>query len=50
LSHPFDIWLSYHPGTGRTPTGRPWIGWLVATFNSAKFQWFKDEFLDPMEL
>jgi hypothetical protein len=50
LSRPFEIWLSYHPGNDRIRKMRRKVGWLVAVFDPAKFQWFKDEFLDPMEL
>src|SRR5204862_4845449 len=37
---PFDIWLSYHPGSGRIPRIRRTIDWLVEAFNPAKFPWF----------
>jgi hypothetical protein len=50
LRRPSDIWLSYHPRNGRSPRGSALIGWLVAAFNPARFQWVNDEFLDPMEL
>jgi DNA-binding transcriptional LysR family regulator len=46
----FDIWLSYHPGSGRIPRVRRMIDWLVEAFNSAKYPWFKDEFIHPREL
>jgi DNA-binding transcriptional LysR family regulator len=46
----FDIWLSYHPGSGRIPRVRRMIDWLVEAFNPAKFPWFKDEFIHPREL
>jgi DNA-binding transcriptional LysR family regulator len=49
LRRPFDIWLSYHPGSGRIPRVRRMIDWLVEAFNPAKFQWFKDEFVHPRE-
>ncbi len=49
LRRPFDIWLSYHPGTGRIPRVRHMIDWLVEAFNPAKFPWFKDEFVHPRE-
>lgn len=42
----YDIWLSYHPGNGRIARIRHW---LVDTFNPAKFQWFKHEFIHPSE-
>ncbi len=46
----FDIWLSYHPGSGRIPRVRRMIDWLVEAFNPAKYPWFKDEFVHPREL
>jgi len=45
-----DIWLSYHPGSGRIPRVRHMIDWLIEAFNSAKYPWFGDEFLHPREL
>ncbi len=50
LRRPFDIWLSYHPGSGRIPRVRHMIDWLVDAFNPVKFPWFKDEFIHPREL
>lgn len=49
LRRPYDIWLSYHPGSGRIPRVRRMIDWLVEAFNPAKFPWFKDEFVHPRE-
>jgi DNA-binding transcriptional LysR family regulator len=49
LRRPFDIWLSYHPGSSRIPRVRHMIDWLVEAFNPAKFPWFKDEFIHPCE-
>ena len=49
LRQPFDIWLSYHPGSGRIPRVRHMIDWLVEAFNPAKFPWFRDEFVHPRE-
>jgi DNA-binding transcriptional LysR family regulator len=49
LHWPYDIWLSYHPGSGRIPRVRQMIDWLVEAFNPAKFPWFKDEFIHPSE-
>jgi DNA-binding transcriptional LysR family regulator len=46
----FDIWLSFHPSSSRIPRMRHMIDWLVDAFNSAKYPWFKDEFLHPREL
>jgi DNA-binding transcriptional LysR family regulator len=45
----YDIWLSYHPGSGRIPRVRQMIDWLVEAFNPVKFPWFKDEFIHPSE-
>ena len=46
----FDIWLSYHPGSGRIPKVRSMIDWLLEAFNSAKYPWFGDAFIHPREL
>src|SRR6202171_5845591 len=45
LRGPFDIWLSYHRGSGRIQRVRHMIDWLVEAFNPAKFPWFRDGFL-----
>jgi DNA-binding transcriptional LysR family regulator len=45
-----DIWLSYHPGSGRIPRVRHMIDWLIEAFNPAKYPWFGDDFLHPREL
>jgi DNA-binding transcriptional LysR family regulator len=50
LRRPFDIWLSYHPGSGRIPRVRSMIDWLVEAFNPVRFPWFKDEFIHPNDL
>lgn len=50
LRRPLDIWLSFHPGSGRIPRIRCMIDWLVDAFNPKKFPWFKDEFIHPNEL
>jgi DNA-binding transcriptional LysR family regulator len=49
LRRSHDIWLSYHPGSGRIPRVRHMIDWLVEAFNPAKFPWFSDEFIHPRE-
>jgi len=41
LRRPFDIWLSYHPGSGRIPRVRRMIDWLWS-FHPAKSV-FRDE-------
>ena len=47
LRQSFDIWLSYHPSSGRIPRVRRMIDWLVEAFNPAKYPWFKDDFVHP---
>src|SRR6476620_6450721 len=49
LQRPCDIWLSYHPGSGRIPRVRHMIDWLIEAFNPGKYPWFKDEFIHPSE-
>jgi DNA-binding transcriptional LysR family regulator len=49
LRQSLDIWLSYHPSSGRIPRVRHMIDWLIEAFNPAKFPWFKDEFVHPNE-
>jgi DNA-binding transcriptional LysR family regulator len=49
LNRSFDIWLSYHPGSGRIPRVRHMIDWLEEAFNPAKYPWFRDEFVHPRE-
>jgi DNA-binding transcriptional LysR family regulator len=46
----FDIWLSYHPTSGRIPRVRQMIDWLVEAFNPAKYPWFRDELIHPGEI
>jgi DNA-binding transcriptional LysR family regulator len=46
----FDIWLSYHPGSGRLPKVRNMIDWLIEAFNPVKYPWFGDDFIHPREL
>jgi len=46
----FEIWLSYHPGSGRIPRVRHMIDWLIEAFNPAKYPWFGDQFVHPREL
>jgi DNA-binding transcriptional LysR family regulator len=46
----FDIWLSYHPGSGRIPRVRSMVDWLIGAFNPAKYPWFGDDFVHPREL
>jgi DNA-binding transcriptional LysR family regulator len=46
----FDIWLSFHPTSGRIPRVRHTIDWLIEAFNPAKYPWFRNEFIHPREL
>jgi DNA-binding transcriptional LysR family regulator len=46
----FDIWLSYHPGSGRIPRVRNMVDWLIEAFNPVKYPWFGDDFVHPREL
>lgn len=50
LRRSFDIWLSYHPDSNRTPRVRRTIDWIVDTFSPAKYPWFGDEFVHPHDL
>jgi DNA-binding transcriptional LysR family regulator len=50
LNWSFDIWLSYHPTSGRIPRVRQMIDWLTEAFNPAKYPWFRDELIHPREL
>jgi len=43
----FDIWLSYHPTSGRIPKVRQMIDWLTEIFTPAKYPWFRDEPIHP---
>jgi DNA-binding transcriptional LysR family regulator len=49
LRFSYDIWLSYHPGSGRIPRVRHMIDWLLEAFNPAKYPWFRDDFVHPRE-
>jgi DNA-binding transcriptional LysR family regulator len=49
LRRSYDIWLSYHQGSGGIPRVRRMIDWLVEAFNPTRFPWFKDEFIHPSE-
>jgi DNA-binding transcriptional LysR family regulator len=45
-----DIWLTYHPDSGKIPRVRRLIDWLVDAFSPKKFPWFRDEFIHPDDL
>src|SRR5260221_5744274 len=49
LRRSFDIWLAYHPGSGRIPRVRHMTYWLVEAFSPARVPWFEDEFIHPSE-
>src|ERR1700757_4908100 len=46
----FDIWLSFHPSSGRIPRMGHMIDWLVGGFNFPKKPRVKEVFLHPQEL
>jgi len=50
MCRPFDIWLSYHPDSGRIPRVRKMIDWIIESFNPVRFPWFCDTFIHPTEL
>ncbi len=50
LIFPFDVWLTYHPDAAQTPKVRRLIDWVIDSFDSRKYPWFRDEFIHPREL
>jgi DNA-binding transcriptional LysR family regulator len=50
LRFSLDIWLTYHPDAGRIPRVRRMIDWLIESFDSRQFPWFRDEFIHPNDL
>ncbi len=50
LHFQFDIWLTYHPDAARIPRVRRMIDWIIDSFDSRKFPWFRDEFIHPNDL
>lgn len=46
----FDVWLTYHPDAARIPKVRLLIDWVIESFDSKKFPWFRDEFIHPRDL
>jgi DNA-binding transcriptional LysR family regulator len=50
LRFSFDIWLTYHPDSGRIPRVRRMIDWLIESFDPRQFPWFRDEFIHPNDL
>lgn len=45
-----DIWLVYHPDSGRIPRVRLLIDWLIDAFSASKYPWFADQFVHPSKL
>ncbi|MDP4004733.1 LysR family transcriptional regulator [Methylobacterium sp. NEAU K] len=45
-----DIWLTYHPDSERIGRVRRVIDWLRASFDPARYPWFRDEFIHPRDL
>ena len=50
LNFSFDIWLTYHPDAARSPRVRRLIDWVIESFDSRQFPWFRDEFIHPRDL
>lgn len=50
LRFSFPIWLTYHADAARIPRVRRMIDWIIDSFDSRKFPWFKDEFVHPNDL
>jgi DNA-binding transcriptional LysR family regulator len=46
----YDIWLTYHPGVKKIARVQRVIDWLVASFDSREFPWFRDDFIHPNDL
>jgi DNA-binding transcriptional LysR family regulator len=47
--YPRDIWLAHHPDVARIPRVRHVLDWIVDSFDSRRFPWFRDEFVHPGE-
>jgi DNA-binding transcriptional LysR family regulator len=45
-----DIWLTYHPDAERIERVRRAIDWIRASFDGARFPWFRDGFIHPRDL
>ena len=50
LRFSFDIWLTYHPEAKRIPRVKRSLEWIVESFDSRHFPWFRDEFIHPNDL
>src|SRR5207302_942412 len=46
---PFDIWLSYHPDSGKLARVRRMIEWAIEVFDPQNNPWFRDDFVHPSE-
>ncbi len=44
-----DIWLVYHPDSGRQARVKSMIEWLLEMFSPRRFPWFGDRFLHPKD-
>jgi DNA-binding transcriptional LysR family regulator len=42
-----EIWLTYRSDAKRTARIRKTIDWIVRSFDSARFPWFREEFIHP---
>ncbi len=47
LQTQFDIWMTYHPDTGKTKRVAAVRRWLKESFDSKQFPWFRDEYIPP---
>ncbi len=50
LRHAYEIWLSFHKDTRRSPLKAAVLEWLKATFDPARFPWFSDTYQDPADI
>ncbi|MCZ8043245.1 MAG: LysR substrate-binding domain-containing protein, partial [Beijerinckiaceae bacterium] len=45
-----DIWLAYHPQSATLPHVRRTIDWIVASFDPARFPWFRETYVSPEDI
>lgn len=45
----FDIWMTYHPDTGKAPRMVATRNWLRQVFSQKHHPWFRDEFIPPSQ-
>lgn len=50
ISHPIDIWLTYHPDARRTKRVGHVIDWFRSIFDPQRYPWFRDDFIHPRDL